>query len=248
VSLSCWSVVGFGMSGMARRVAGRLLDIVDPGNRVRKFRDYYFRDKWLNDVKAIVHVGANIGQEAAHYAERGLRVLWIEPIPSVFLDLKSNIKPYPMQVAYEALLADETGKTVKLHLASNNGASSSIFEMGKGLNETWPEIEYVDHLDLKTLTLDDVLAKDQLVYDGMVLDTQGSELLVLRGARSSLQNFKYIKTEAVDFELYKGACTERDLIEFLGTRGFRVLRRDIFARTPDGSGECSDLLFRQCGI
>ena len=78
------------------------------------------------------------------------------------------------------------------------------------------------------------------------MDTQGSELL--QGASTALAGFRYIKTEAADFELYKGAATEMDLVSFLKPRGFRLLRRDVFARTPDGTGECADMLFERVAV
>jgi hypothetical protein len=92
-----------------------------------------------------------------------------------------------------------------------------------------------------SLTLDDV----HLVYDGLVIDTQGSELLVLRGASSCLSEFKYIKCEAADFEMYRGAATTQDSIDFLVPRGFELARNEVFARKANGRGEVADLLFKR---
>jgi FkbM family methyltransferase len=233
------------MQNAATRLIGKVLNVVDPGNYVRGFRDYYFRNAWLGRAKNIVHVGANTGQEAEMYASRGLGVLWIEPIPAIFNALENHIRQFPNQRACQALVSAESGKAVTLHVASNGGQSSSIFEMGNGLKETWPGIDYVDRIDLLTRTLDEILLGDARHYDGLVMDTQGSELLILQGALSALAGFRYIKTEAADFELYKGAATEMELMSFLKPRGYRLLRRDVFARTPDGTGECSDMIFER---
>ena len=94
-------------------------------------------------------------------------------------------------------------------------------------------------------SLDDILSMDPRRYDGLVMDTQGSELLVLKGASVALSGFKYIKTEAANFEMYKGAAREIDLVSYLKPRGFHLLRRDVFAKKPDRSGEVSDLLFER---
>lgn len=233
------------MRNIATRLIGKVLNVVDPGNRVRRFRNYYFRNAWLRRAKNIVHVGANTGQEADMYAARGVGVLWIEPIPSVFDALEKHIRQFPEQRACQALVSNESGKTVTLHVASNGGQSSSIFEMGNRLKETWPGIDYVNSIDLLTRTLDEILLADARHYDGLVMDAQGSELLILQGATSALTGFRYIKTEAADFELYKGAATERGLMSFLEPCGFRIVRRDVFATTPDGAGECSDILFER---
>ena len=45
-------------------------------------------------------------------------------------------------------------------------------------------------------------------YDALVLDTQGSELLVLKGAAGLLPNIKYVQAEVADFESYSGACRQ----------------------------------------
>src|SRR5262245_45342089 len=45
----------------------------------------------MQRLKGIIHVGANVGQERDDYATYGLNVLWIEPIPWLFAQLKSRI-------------------------------------------------------------------------------------------------------------------------------------------------------------
>jgi hypothetical protein len=36
--------------------------------------------------------------------------------------------------------------------------------------------------------------------DAIILDTQGSELLILKGAQATLRQASYVKVEAADFE------------------------------------------------
>jgi FkbM family methyltransferase len=232
------------MSGMARQVAARVLNTIDRKNRMRKLRDYYFRDSWLRRVKNIVHVGANAGQEISKYAEFDLGVLWIEPIPHVFHQLQNNIKQYPKQKAYQALVTDVAQQPFTLNISTNAGLSSSIFDLAEH-KEIWPEVDYVDQIRLVSQTLGDILASDPVSYDGLVMDTQGAELLVLKGATAEIRKFKYIKAEAANFEMYKGGTTDRELIDYLEARDFYLLRRDVFARKQNGRGECLDLLFQR---
>ena len=44
-------------------------------------RTLYPEDAFLRKVSGVIHVGANLGQERAHYARFRLDVVWIEPIP-----------------------------------------------------------------------------------------------------------------------------------------------------------------------
>ena len=66
------------------------------GKARRRLRD---SDGFLKNVSGVIHVGANEGQEREDYAARNLRVLWIEPIPSVFARLTLNIAKYDRQEA-----------------------------------------------------------------------------------------------------------------------------------------------------
>jgi hypothetical protein len=80
-------------------------------------------------------------------------------------------------------------------------------------------------------------------YDALVMDTQGSELLILRGLGADITNFKYIKTEAADFDSYKGCATVGEISDFLSSSyGYRLLQKDRFAQR-DAGGSYFDLLF-----
>ena len=81
-------------------------------------------------------------------------------------------------------------------------------------------------------------------YQALVMDTQGSELLVLKGATQSIPELQYIKIEAPDFESYAGCCLVDDLIDFLEPFGFREMNRTKFAEHPNG-GSYYDVVFKR---
>ena len=54
-------------------------------------------------------------------------------------------------------------------------------------------------------------------------------MLILKGAGSMLRQFRFIKTETADFEIYKGCCTLGQLGEFLEEIGFKDYGCSIFA-------------------
>ena len=101
-------------------------------------------------------------------------------------------------------------------------------------------------LTLTGITLSALVKKEDIAirqYDALVMDTQGSELLVLKGAADLLNNFKYIKTEAADFEIYQGCCVLDDLTRFLTDYGCVHQRKDRFA-WRDVTVNCYDVLYR----
>jgi FkbM family methyltransferase len=201
-------------------------------------------DRFLRRAIGVIHVGANEGQERDTYARYGLPVIWIEPIPDVFAKLQRNIGSYPRQKAFRYLLTDKDDDVCMLHVASNLGASSSILELGAH-PEIWPEIHYTNAIQLNSTTLATFIAAegiDASAYDTLVLDTQGCELSIMKGG--DLTQFRHIKTEAADFEVYKGCARRREIEDYLTQRGF-VLRKALkFAERQDGSG-VFDLLFER---
>jgi len=200
---------------------------------IRRIRDKMRPDPddFLRSVSGVIHVGANVGQERSTYESLGLRVLWVEPIPDIFAALSANIATLPRQRALQALLTDKDDVEYQFHVASNEGASSSILEFGRH-PEIWPDIRYEATLTLRSRTLPSLL-RDAGVhagdYDALILDTQGSELLVLQGAEPVLGSFAYIKVEAADFESYVGGAQVADIASYLERHGFTEFRRRKFA-------------------
>ena len=192
--------------------------------------------RFLQNVRGVVHVGANTGQERAVYDSFRLPVLWIEPIPEVFATLQRNIAPYADQRAIQALVADTDGREVEFHVASNDGASSSMLAPSQH-EELWPKVKFERKLRLTTQTLPSLLQQhgiDIRRYDALIMDTQGSELLVLEGAAPLLQQFAFIKTEAADFESYVGCCRLDELDAFLDAHGFEEHSRVRFPNQQPG--------------
>lgn len=193
-------------------------------------------DAFLRRVSGVIHIGANTGQERELYAKRKLDVLWIEPVPAVFEQLKGNLEGFPRQKACRYLVTDKDDEPYEFHIASNRGESSSIFDIGR-VRDTFPQVYYESTITLKSITFSSLVKKENIdtnKFDALVMDTEGAELLVLKGAAPYINRFKYIKTEAADFESRVGSCTVKDIEEFLGPCGFRECSRHEFASHPSG--------------
>jgi FkbM family methyltransferase len=188
-------------------------------------------DRFLRSVSGVIHVGANTGQEREKYDRYRLDVLWIEPIPNVFKELQENIANFSRQKAIQGLVTDQDNETCNFFLANNNGASSSIFELCDHVS-IWPDIEYTETLQLQSKTLPTLLAEqgvDASAFDALIMDTQGSELLVLKGAEDLIEQFSFVKTEVADFEAYAGCCRLTDLNAFMRGHGFKIMSKRAFA-------------------
>ena len=203
-------------------------------------------DRFLKEVSGVVHVGANFGQERKLYSTYGLSVVWIEPIPEVFTQLDSNIRGFKNQQALQALVTDIDDKEYEFHIANNDGASSSILEF-KQHKDVWPSVHYTTTVLLKSITLATLFKKEQIDvsnYQALIMDTQGSELLVLRGSLPILDNFKFIKTEVPDFEAYEGCCQLSDINDFMSEHGYKEISRNKFASRAEG-GSYFDIVYKK---
>ncbi len=195
-------------------------------------------DSFLADVESVVHVGAHIGQERDDYDYHDLEVLWVEPNPEVFARLQENIKAYPKQRAVAALVTDRAGVMETLNIASNAAAASSILAL-KEHKRIWPHVDYSGMIEIESSILPDLLDRP---YDALVLDTQGAELLILKGCGDLVRQFRYIKTETADFELYDGYPQLSETTAFLARFGFREQRRKIM-KTEPGIGTAYEIVF-----
>ena len=199
---------------------------------------------YLSELKGVIHIGANGGGERQKYARRGLPVVWVEANPSVFRLLQENIRDVPDQIALNYLLTDADDQPTTFHVASNQGASSSIFEFA-GHKALWPKIDMVERIELASATFATMAERERLDldrYDGLIIDTQGAELLVLKGMGEHLRRFKLVVAEASDFEVYAGAATHEQLCAFMAAAGFGVREVLPFAARDD-VGACYDIVF-----
>lgn len=203
-------------------------------------------DRFLNDVSGVIHIGANTGQERDQYERHNLNVIWIEPIPEIFAELEFNLGPFPKQRAIPALVTDQNEKEYEFNVASNSGASSSILEF-KLHKDIWPKVVFEKKIKLLSKTLPSLITEqgiDLESHQALILDTQGSELLILQGAIPILHHFRYIKSEVPDFESYAGCCQLTDIAQFLTAQGFHEVSRHQVAKRSQG-GRYYDVVYKR---
>ena len=188
-------------------------------------------DYFLNQTKGVIHIGANIGQEAFVYSQKKLNVIWIEPILDIYLTLQNNINLYKNQKAFQYLITDCDDKLYDFYISNNYGMSSSILEINLH-KKLWPNVYFENKIQLKSITLIKFIQKENIdisKFNSLILDTQGSELLVLKGAEKILNKFKYIKIEVPDFDSYVNCCKLNDIESYLNKFNFFELKRKKFA-------------------
>lgn len=200
-------------------------------------------DTYNFNPKGILHIGANAGWEYLAYSKTSAQlVIYIEPIPRIYEKLCANIESLKGHIGIMELCGESDGLDVEFGVSSNDGLSSSIFPLGNHL-KIHPEITYTEKLPLRTKTLNTIIKENNLdkpALDYLVLDVQGAELFLLRGAADILPHIQYLVCESSDFPLYEGGCTLSEIHSYLTNHGFR-LQKDAMHGEP--GRRVGDVLF-----
>ena len=166
----------------------------------------------------VLHLGANTGQEAAAYAQQGIkRVIWVEALPDIHTRLADNVRRYPGHVALLGCLSDVDDEQVTFNIANNGAQSSSMLEFGTHSQEH-PTVRFTSRVTMFTTRLDTLLRQHGLgVGPGWFLnvDLQGAELLALRGMGELLHQFDHAYIEVNDKQLYRNCPLTGEIDEYL---------------------------------
>jgi len=186
-------------------------------------------DHYIAKSSGVLHLGAHKGQERVQYHKLNKRVLWVEANPYIFKELSQNLINYPLQEGFCALLGSIDGTIHDFYLSNNSeGVSSSIFEFGQfgtGPQSLWPNLnlQMTDTLSLSSISLDTLLKtthKKASEFNFWVIDLQGSEQLLLKGAKQSIHSCQALLIEISTVEVYKNAATWDTLLNTLINYGF----------------------------
>ena len=231
------------VAGIARRCK------IHSRNIKQKIKNLIFGppDRFLDKCKGVIHVGAHDGSEFANYERKSIsKVVWIEALPQHFDVLQKTLHGHRTQSAICALITDKDGDYREFHVSNNGGVSSSIYDF-KDHKKVWPTVAFSEIVRLCSKTLATALREAghrPSEFDALVMDVQGAEELVIKGAEDFLDSIRYIKAEAADFELYSGACTLETLTATLRERGFVLRRTDCF-ESKRGVGSCYDAVYER---
>jgi FkbM family methyltransferase len=202
----------------------------------------------LSSLMGLIHIGANIGEERREYAQYDLNVLWFEPNPESFQKLQFNIREFPKQQALQYLILDEDDKQYTFHVADNGAGvagASSILER-TGHKEAWPSVSYVKEIEVSGLTLNTFFTRnkiDKSQYQFLSVDTEGTELLVLKGATEILPFIRFVEVEVMDFDVYSGGSSMNDIDIFMESAGFKKKGLCLQCVAEVGQGRCYNALY-----
>lgn len=165
-------------------------------------------------------VGAHIGYHASLAAFRTGpkgRVCAFEADPAMYAKLAGNLAQFSWAAAVHAAVWEHTG-TLEFE------RSSDQHESGWGTLTAVRDLQQGEHLRVPSTTLDDYCAREKVErLDAMKIDAEGSELSILRGARTVLDRFRpAAMIEINQILLQQGRTTPGEIVDFLTARNYQL--------------------------
>lgn len=163
------------------------------------------------DIRGIVHVGANDGEEVQWYLKMGIdKVLCFEPLQEACAKLIAN---YPnLRVAARHALGNYDG-TAQLNVTAGDGKGSSFLPTKDSIGTQWVQVSrWSSFVEFWKVRVED--------FNCCVIDAQGMELDVLRGMDALIQNFDFLMVECGAIPISPGEATAAEVIAYLDRMGF----------------------------
>jgi len=177
-----------------------------------------------NNPLVIVDVGASGGMhERWRKLGSNVKAILFEPDPNEFKKLVETQSKN--SVVINSALA-EGSETVKFHLCKKQEVSSTYIPNKFVLDK----YEDSDRFDIeKTITLEadsmnNLLLNENISeIDFMKIDTQGSELDIIKGASNFYENLVGLEVEVEFLELYQGQPLFSEVNSFIESKGFTLI-------------------------
>lgn len=192
--------------------------------KLKIFIEPEFTKYYQHTPLRLVDIGASGGlNKNWQAAKKYLHVYGFEPDKRAFKELENSAPDF---ATYYNIGLYEKPSTVTLH-AARKQKNSSILEPNCAFLSQFPKPErfdVCDKIEFKANCLDNILQADSVKgIDFIKVDTQGSELPVLKGAAGTLSKSVFgLEIEAGVAELYKNQPRFTDIDIFLRQYGFHL--------------------------
>lgn len=231
-----------------RRILRKIHSQIFTRSHAEEFK--YIKKFSRGSIECIVDVGANIGQSAVslHRLFPHSTIHCLEPVPATFRQLKKNIRLVPNTKCYCLALGRKSG-SVKIHLNKASESNSLLPNKAnfRDYTDGWDGLEPRGGCTVKISTLDAWLKKYAIKrVDFLKIDTQGSDIQVLYGARQALNDrlIRFISVEAMFVPIYMRQGSFCKVMELLSVYEFQFCGFFNHCWSPKGNLKWADAVFR----
>jgi FkbM family methyltransferase len=178
-------------------------------------RNFRFMNRVLRiKPNLVIHVGADKGQNRSTYLAMGAeKIIWCEADP---LNIEFLENKFPTDRVIPAIVWDTDGDVLDFYVSDNSAQNSAIKPLKyKDLS--------VDKIKCRASRLDTLLYDQKLnARTLLVIDVQGAEEHVLRGAIKTLKKIEYVIIEiALVNQGYEFTPSEKSITSFLANFDLR---------------------------
>lgn len=172
-----------------------------------------------NNISSLLDIGANVGN-FSHIVKSyfpNMEILMIEANP--FCDAMLRRTGFP----YEIVCLSDEKKKVKFYLEDKN-------MIGTGASYYLEKTQYYsmkNHTIVDTETLDNLIKTkyNDKLYEFIKMDTQGSEIDIMKGGKEVVGKAHHILLETSLIEYNENAPLQADYFSFMNTIGFRPVKK-----------------------
>ena len=165
------------------------------------------------NIKGVIQVGAHFAEEYEDYKSMGIKdIVFIEPAKKAFYVLDEKFAKNLNVRLFNYAMGSKFGMVFLNTEEKNNGQSNSLLKPKLHLQQ-FPDIVFNGHERVELRTLDS-LDMPRQKYNTLVMDVQGYEGEVIKGAAETLKNIDTIYTEVNRAEVYEG-CVQIDELDYL---------------------------------
>lgn len=196
----------------------------------------------------ILDIGAADGATAHYFSKQfpKAQVIGFEPIAKMFHTAQKANAGNDQVTIRNLALYDSIGKK-EINITANF-VSSSIHELNAAEISQQPGVQQerfslIEKQEVTTSTLDEE-TKDLEEILLMKIDTQGSELNILKSGIQTLKKTNLILVEMNNHELYKNGCRYYEVDEFLRAQHFKLVDLIVVFR-PDGLATEYDAIYER---
>lgn len=199
----------------------------------------------------VLDIGAANGDTAQYFSRQFPKapVIGFEPVSDMFHAAQNKNKNNPLVTIRNLALYDAIGKrdiniTANFVSSSINGLNAA--EIGRQPEIQQGRFNLIEKQEVSTSTLDEE-AKDLKEILLIKLDTQGSELNILKSGIETLKKTHLILVEMNNQELYHNGCRYYEVDEFLRAQQFKLVDLIVVFR-PDGVAMEYDAIYERLPI
>jgi FkbM family methyltransferase len=182
----------------------------------------------------VIDIGSNVGDITRELIQdKNNFVISVEPIPSLANNLKNLESNHSNLKVVNCAISDEDGE--QTFYINEPHCTSSLKKFNDEVKNKWPNrLDYKEKIIVKTIklsTLIEELSLQNEIISFLKIDTQGSDLDVIKSSEKYLSNIKEIKCETFitdkNNDLYIDESKSDEVIEFMNQNNFILTKNEI---------------------